>query len=158
YDLTDPHHPTLVANPQFGHQIGGGPAFYVGNVGWVPTSVYFYNPFSNFIFAQSGDFFGVDFTNPAMPVEAGRLFPMTPPGGDGLSNGPTMIFAALDVAGNVAYLSTTTATGDGFGTGPGVGRLFVVDVTNPDAPTQTGELLWPAQGPVVLQSAAVDGQ
>ncbi len=68
YSLADPTNPALVSQTSFDRQIGGGPAFFTGNVGWIPTSIYFYNPFSGFIFEQYGDLFGVDLTSLANPT------------------------------------------------------------------------------------------
>src|SRR5581483_221058 len=166
YDLTDPSNPALVSNTTFPRGITGTIHFTDGPVGWLATSIFVFNPFSNFIFRQAGDMFGVDLTDVSAPMLRGRLFPPAVPGQDGTADyagaNASMVFNALRIAGDTAYVLTTTATGDGFATGPGNARVLVVDVSDPDAPVQTGDLVIPPPtmgqpGPVTLGGGALDG-
>ena len=156
YSLGDPANPTFVSQTSFQRHIGGGPALFTGKIGWIPTSAYFYNPFSGFIFEQFGDIFGVDFTTVGSPTLRGRLFPPAPGETDQgriWGGGESMIFGAIPMPGNRAYLSTTTSV-DGTPE-VGQGKVQVADLSNPDAPALGAQVLVPEAR--LLQGIAVEG-
>jgi large repetitive protein len=113
-------------------RFGGGIAFNGTHQGSLVTSAVIYNPFSGFIGAQFGNLITLDFSTPTAPVQTGELFHHFPDPttdtNDPIYGGPNFINSALP-RGNYTLLASTSATGDGFGTGPGVGRIVSVDTT-----------------------------
>ncbi len=110
-------------------RFGGGIQFNGSHQGSLTTTAVIYNPFSNFIFQQSGNLISLDFSTPASPVQTGELFHHFGPTdtNDPIYGGPNMIFASLP-RGTKTLLASTSAVGDGFGTGPGVGRITSADI------------------------------
>ena len=156
YSLADPSSPSFVSQTTIQRQVGAGPAFFTGAVGWIPTSIYFYNPFSGFIFEQFGDVFGVDFSNLASPTLRGRLFPPLPTETDQgriWGGGENMVFGALSMPGSRGYVATTTSV-DG-APEVGQGKLLVTDLSNPDLPSIGTQLIVPEAR--LLQGMAADG-
>ena len=151
FDVSAPFAPAFVSHATFTQIVGAKVAFTDGSFGFMPTSLIEYNPYSNFIFAQWGDLLSIDLSDPAIPSVAGRLFPA----GDAVKGGPNMIFGAAEGVNHTGLVTSTTATGDTFGTGPGEGRLLSVDLSSPTAPTTVQETLVPEA--VVLHGIAVDG-
>ena len=135
YDIGGAHATAPVqlnATPiQIAKRFGGSIAFNGTHQGSLVTAAVIYNPFSGFIFEQNGNLISLDFTTPSAPVQTGELyhhFNNDPPtdSNDPIYGGPSIISAGLP-RGNYTLLATTTAVGDGFGTGPGVGRIATVD-------------------------------
>ena len=112
-----------------GRLFGAGIAF-VGSTGYLPTSIYIYNPFSQFIFEQWGNLLALDFSTPSAPVLSGELFHHFPSPSTDTNHpqygGPNMVNGAV-ISGNYVLLPSTTSTGGGVNAG--VGRLVVVDRT-----------------------------
>ncbi len=151
YDLSSPLAPSLTSHVSFSQRIGTKVAFVDGSYAILPATIYYYNPFSLFIIVQFGDLLSVDISNLASPSVAGRLFPA----GDPSYGGPNMIFGAAEATGHVGLVVSTTAVGDGMGTGPGEGRLLSVDLSSPTMPTTVHETLVPEA--VLLHGIAIDG-
>ncbi len=108
----------------------GSAISFVGSLGYMPTSIFLYNPFSGFIFQQNGNLLALDLTTPSAPVLAGELFHHfagpPPDTNDPVYGGPNMYFG-IELAGNYVLSSTTTSTGGSPETG--IGRVAVVDRT-----------------------------
>lgn len=109
-------------------RFGGRITFNASHQGSLTTTAVIYNPFSGFIFAQHGNLLRLDFTMPSAPTVVGELYHHFGAGdiNDAIYGGPSVVGNAL-ARGAYTLLPTTSATGDGFGTGPGVGRLLSVD-------------------------------
>lgn len=116
----------VTMNKRFGSTI----RFNQSHIGSLTTAAMIYNPFSGFVFQQNGNLVSLDFSAPASPVIAGELFHHFGPTdtNDPIYGGPSMIFASQP-RGTTTLLASTSAVGDGFGTGPGVGRIVAADVT-----------------------------
>jgi hypothetical protein len=110
-------------------RFGGSIRFNEHHIGSLTTAAVLYNPFSGFIFQQSGNLLTLDFSTPSAPVIAGELFHHAGPTdtNDPIYGGPNLILASLP-RGTTTWLASTSATGDGFGTGPGVGRIVAADI------------------------------
>ncbi len=106
----------------------GSSILFDGTTGYMPTQIFLYNPFSNFIFQQNGNLLRLDLSTPSAPVLAGELFHHVDAGdtNDPVYGGPNLVTGVAQV-GTRLYLSTSTSTGGD--TGSGVGRLDVVDST-----------------------------
>ena len=124
----------LNATPvQVAKRFGGNITFNGSHQGSLVTAAVIYNPFSGFIFEQNGNLISLDFSTPTAPLQTGELyhhFNNDPPtdSNDPIYGGPNLINAGLP-RGNYTLLATTTAVGDGYGTGPGVGRIATIDTT-----------------------------
>ena len=121
----------LNATPvQVPKRFGGTITFNGTHQGSLTTAVVIYNPFSGFIAQQGGNLLTLDFSSPAAPLLTGELYHHFGAGdtNDPIYGGPSVINASLP-QGSFTHLATTTATGDGFGTGPGVGRIATVDTS-----------------------------
>ncbi|MDC8012749.1 transglutaminase domain-containing protein [Tahibacter soli] len=118
--------PTPVSIPK---RFGGTIRFNDSHIGSLTTAAMLYNPFSGFVFQQNGNLVSLDFSTPASPAPAGELFHHFGPTdtNDPIYGGPNMIFSSLP-RGTTTLLASTSAVGDGFGTGPGVGRIAAADV------------------------------
>uniref|UniRef100_UPI0021480F71 choice-of-anchor D domain-containing protein n=1 Tax=Tahibacter caeni TaxID=1453545 RepID=UPI0021480F71 len=110
-------------------RFGGTIQFNDSHQGSLTTTAVIYNPFSGFIFQQNGNLISLDFSTPANPVQTGELFHHFGPTdtNDPVYGGPNMILSSLP-RGATTLLASTSAVGDGFGTGPGVGRITAVDI------------------------------
>jgi len=129
YDITNPASPSLVSNTGFQKPDAGGLSI-IGNFGFTTTSVFFYNPFSRFIFAERGDLIAFNLTNLNAPTFAGTLFPAPP--GDPDRGGYNQIFGHVVANPATILLASTTAGGPSGGDyTSGVGNIIVADVTNP---------------------------
>ncbi len=105
----------------------GGPIVFNGTTGFMATTLYFYNPFSGFIFEMRGNLLELDFTTLSAPTLTGELFHHFSPADNNTvdAGGPNMQNAVI-LAGTTALLASATSTGDPT---TGVGRLNVVDTT-----------------------------
>ncbi|MBK8741297.1 MAG: putative Ig domain-containing protein [Betaproteobacteria bacterium] len=107
----------------------GGPVTFSGTTGFMPTQLYFYNPFSFFIFEQRGNLLQLDFSTLTAPALTGELYHHFPlpstDTNDPTAGGPNMQFQ-MALAGTTALLASTTSTTD---PAVGVGRVNVVDTT-----------------------------
>jgi uncharacterized repeat protein (TIGR01451 family) len=110
-------------------RFGGNIQFNAGHQGSLITTAIIYNPFSGFIGQQNGNLISLDFSAPATPVQTGELFHHFGAGdsNDAIYGGPNMVFASLP-RGSTTLLASTSAVGDGFGTGPGVGRIIAANI------------------------------
>ncbi len=131
YDITNPASPTLVSNTGFQKPDANGLSI-IGNFGFTTTTVFFYNPFSRFIFAERGDLIAFNLSNLNTPTFAGTLFPAPP--GDPDRGGYNQVFSHAVANPTTILLSSTTAGGAGGGDyTAGVGNIIVADVSNPAA-------------------------
>lgn len=106
----------------------GSAILFDGSIGYLPTQVFLYNPYSNFITQQNGNLLRVDFSTPSAPVLAGELFHHVDASDsyDPIYGGAKLVTGVVQ-SGTHLYLSSTTSTGGDPSTG--VGRLDVVDST-----------------------------
>ncbi len=81
----------------------------------------------DFFQSQSGNVISIDVSNPAAPTLAGVLFGSSDP------NASTTQLGATIVNSQIAYIASSTATGAS--TTDGVGRVLVVNYSNPAAMT-----------------------
>ncbi len=103
-----------------------------GSVAYMPTTIYYYNPYSLFIFEQHGNLLKFDVTTATNPVLSGELFhaftaPATSFDNQPDSGGPHLVTDFAPVTATRGLLATTTATEGDFNAG--VGRLQAVDLT-----------------------------
>ncbi|MBS0321865.1 MAG: choice-of-anchor D domain-containing protein [Proteobacteria bacterium] len=134
YDISGVNATTLpvrqTATPTDLGKLFGGSALFSGTTGYMPTTIYIYNPYSYFIAAQYGNLLQLDFSDPTVPVLAGELFhhfpPPSPDTNDPVYGGPNMVFGAVPI-GNYVYLASSTSTGGAVDTG--VGRVTIADST-----------------------------
>ncbi len=147
FDLTNPLQPQLIAATPLDKRFFGPPV-YIGNIAYVPTE-------SNTFFlgfqwdGEFGDLLAVDLTNFANPVLDGTA---EQPQADPVYGGATPVIGATQAATSLIYLGGGTATGGG---NDGLGRLQVVDVTNPAAMQIAGQLLIP--GTVLFNAPLIQG-
>jgi hypothetical protein len=135
FDLTNPLQPQLIAATPINKRFFQAPV-YIGNLAFVPTdSLEFFLGFQ--WDAEFGDLLAVDLTNFSNPVLDGTA---EQPQVDPVYGGPTVVLGATEADTNLLYLGGSTSTG---GANNGVGRLQIVDVTNPAAMQISGQLLIP---------------
>src|SRR3569623_984491 len=110
-------------------RFGGNIQFNASHQGSLVTTAIIYNPFSRFIGQQNGNLISLDFSTPEAPVQTGELFHQFGAGdtNDPIYGGPNMVFASLP-GGATTLLASTSAVCDGFGTGPGVGRIVAANI------------------------------
>jgi len=124
YSLTNPAAPTLVSKTAFDYEfmndlVIDGPTLLV------PTSGLYF--FAGGLEGEYGTLLSIDISNPAAPTLNGALYnnPGPPEAGD------TLQFGGLVVKPGLAYIASSTSTSSADSINPGVGRLLVVDDTNP---------------------------
>ena len=109
-------------------RFGGGIVFN-GTTGYMNTSQYTYNPFSQFIFQQNGNLLKLDFSTVDAPTLTGELFHHVDASdtNDPLLGGPNQHFGVPVIRGSTALVASSTSTlGD---VGVGVGQIRVIDTT-----------------------------
>ena len=147
FDLTNPLQPQLIAATPLDKRFFGNPV-YIGNLAFVPTE-------SNTFFlgfqwdGEFGDLLAVDLTNFANPVLVGTA---EKPQADPVYGGPTPVLGATQADTSLIYIGGSTSTG---GLNNGVGRLQIVDITNPAAMQITGQMLIP--GTILFYAPFVQG-
>ncbi len=154
YSLAHPRSPQLVSDTSnFPRSLNGtnytsgflSDMVVQGNTVLVPTSAFhFFGIFD----AQLGNVLAIDVSNPTAPQLEGVLFP-----GDNNPYSQTNQFGATIVNDQIAYIAGTT-THDG-NTQNGVGRVLVVDYSNPTNPTYLGEV--DIRGTYQILDVAVQG-
>jgi hypothetical protein len=123
--------PNLNSFPFAGH------VSFAGNVVWFTTDWFEYSG-SNTIVAQHGDFYGVDFTNPAQPTPNAILSANSvQPASSNLSPW----FSSISDGSSTVYILSTTSTGGN--TNGWQGALEITDVSDPQSPQAIGEMLIP---------------
>ncbi len=150
FDLSNPLQPTLIAATEINKRFFGGPV-YMGNLAFVPTEA------NTFIVGSwdgsLGDLLAVDLTNFSAPTLLGTL---ERPQIDPVYGGPTPVTGATLADTSLIYLGGATSTG---GANNGVGRLQVVDVSNPTAMQVVTQLAIPGSllfyAPVIQGTVAV---
>ncbi|MBL8309875.1 MAG: hypothetical protein JNL19_05585 [Burkholderiales bacterium] len=125
----------LTATPLDTGKRFGNKFTFAGSFAYMPTSIYYYNPFSQFIFEQHGNLLKFDFSNAANPVIAGELFhaftpPATPLDNQPDAGGPHLAYGFALASTTRGVLATTTSTDGNFAAG--VGRLNAVDLSGLD--------------------------
>ena len=107
-------------------RFGGGIVFN-GTTGYMNTTQYTYNPFSQFIFQQNGNLLKLDFSTVDAPTLSGELFHHVDASdtNDPLLGGPNLHFGVPLIRGSTALIASSTSTLGGVGVG--VGQLRVVD-------------------------------
>ena len=147
FDLTNPLQPQLIAATPINKRFFQAPV-YIGNLAFVPTdSLEFFLGFQ--WDAEFGDLVAVDVTNFSNPVVLGTA---EQPQVDPAYGGATVVLGGTQADTSLIYLGGSTSTG---GANNGVGRLQVVDVTNPAAMKITGQLLVP--GTSLFYSPLIQG-
>jgi len=102
---------------------------FVGADAFMTTTLFVYNPFSNFIFEQHGNLLKFDLSSPSTPTLINSLFPAgagNPPENQSDTGGPHYVLGVAPHTANRALVATTTGVGDFFN---GVGRLLTVDTS-----------------------------
>jgi hypothetical protein len=147
FDLTNPLQPQLIAATPLDKRFFGNPV-YIGNLAFVPTESNTY--FLGFQWdGEFGDLLAVDLTNFANPVLVGTA---EKPQADPVYGGATPVLGATQADTSLIYVGGSTSTG---GQNNGVGRLQVVDITNPAAMQITGQMLIP--GTILFYAPFVQG-
>ncbi len=146
YSVTDPLNPQLVSNTPINYVFMRG-LLVQGNTILVPTGGADY--FAGVLSYQFGSLVSLDVSNPAKPVLNDVLYNNrgTPDGGDTNQNGGTI------VNDQIAYIASSTSTGTNPQTG--VGRVLVVDYSDPTNLSVLGEVDIP--GTVQVVGVAVQG-
>ena len=146
YSLANPTSPQLLGSTNL-NLYAGDNGFVVQNTNAYLSQWYFeYYTFSGSVFAQFGDLFSVDFSNPSSPSQVGSLYGLS-------TGGSSFVFGAAVVNSNTLLVASTTSTGansDG-----GEGQVLVVGTSNPSDPTLLGTVNIP--GTIHLEGIAVDG-
>ena len=150
FDLSNPLQPTLTAATEINKRFFGG-AVYIGNLAFVPTEA---NTFVVGSWDGSlGDLLAIDLTNFSAPTLLGTL---ERPQIDPVYGGPTPVNGVTQADTSLIYLGGATSTG---GANNGVGRLQVVDVSNPTAMQVVTQLAIPGSllfyAPVIQGTVAV---
>jgi hypothetical protein len=122
FDLTNPQQPTLIASTQINKRFFGG-ATYIGNLAFVPTEAGIF--VGGFWVGSDGDLLAFDLSNFSNPVLLGTL---ETPQVDPTYGGPTPVNGETEASPTLIYLGGATSSG---GYNNGVGRLQVVDVSDP---------------------------
>jgi uncharacterized membrane protein len=148
YSLADPLHPALVSHTLINYGFMSD-LLVQGNTVLVPTDGVVTFSLADIIVNQIGSVLSIDVSNPAAPALAGVLFNNEGPphGGDTNQNGGVI------VNDHVAYFASTTSTGGN--TQTGIGRVLVVDYSNPANLSVLGEVDVP--GTVQVLGVAVQG-
>ncbi len=146
YSLTNPLAPQLLSNTPIGYAFLKD-MIIDGNTLLVPTGGYDY--FAGTLSYQFGSVLSIDVSNPAKPVLSDVLYNDRgmPDGGDTQQLGGTIVASGL------AYISSTTSTGANYNSG--VGRVLLVDDSNPTNLSVLGEVDIP--GTLQIFSIAVSG-
>jgi hypothetical protein len=146
FDLTNPLQPTLIAATPINKRFFGS-VVYIGNMAYVATEA------NTFIVGQwdgsLGDLLAIDLTNFSSPNLLGTL---ERPQIDPVYGGPTPVDGAVQADTSLIYLGGATSTG---GANNGVGRLQVVDVSNPAAMQVVTQLAIP--GALLFYAPIIQG-
>ncbi|MGE3818073.1 MAG: Ig-like domain repeat protein [Isosphaeraceae bacterium] len=143
YSLTDPLNPVLLGRTDFNYSFTGTPVFHQGYI-YVNQVSFQFSVGSNNIFAQHGELISLNVTDPTNPTLNAALF-RQPPGGSP-NGGDFNTWQITPVSANTLYVGSTTSTG---GDTSGVGRLLIVDKSDPDNLTIANELLVPGMTHVI---------
>jgi hypothetical protein len=134
FSLANPLQPSLVKatalNKRFFNQVA-----FVGSYAFISTNAL--SAFAGGWDGQYGDLISVDVSNFNTPALAGTL---EQPQLDSRFGGATMVAGVTSVAPDLLYVGGSTSTGN---QNNGVGRLQVVDVSNPTSMQVVGQLLLP---------------
>ncbi len=154
YSLAEPLSPQLLSDTSDFPDPLNGTDYYTGflndmvvqgNTVLVPTTSYvFFGGFE----ASEGNVLAIDVSNPSAPQLEGVLFP-----GDDNLNALTNQFGATIVNSQIAYIARSTSNGGN--TQDGVGRVLVVDYSDPTNPIDLGEVDIP--GTYQVLAVAVQG-
>jgi uncharacterized membrane protein len=129
YDLTDPLHPQLVSNTPINYRFLGD-MFILGDVALVTVAGITFFPGN--ITSRFGNVVALNISDLAHPTVAGALFAPSDPE----INHP--VSGALIVDNQIAYATSSTVTGGD--TQNGVGRLRILNISDPSHPTLAGNL------------------
>ncbi len=124
FSLANPTSPSLVSDTPFNYGFLNDMVV-EGDTVLVP--VLSYSLFGGFLESQNGNVMAIDVSNPAAPTLDGVLF------GSSDANAGTTQFGATIVNSQIAYIASSTANGGS--TQDGVGRVLVVNYSNPAAMT-----------------------
>lgn len=147
YSLADPLNPTKVSSTVVPYQFLQE-MLVQGNTILVPTAGVSYFP-PNSIFDQFGSVLSVDVSNPAAPHLKDELFNNrgAPAGGDTRQSG------GVFVNNSIAYICSTTSTGGNINSG--VGRVLIVDYSDPTNLILVGEVQVP--GTLTVSDITIEG-
>ena len=146
FSLSNALQPQLIAASPINKRFFGTPV-YIGNVAFVPTGAE--TTYLGGWDGEFGDLLAVDLTNFASPVLLGTA---ERPEVDAVYGGATPVLGATQAGSSLVYLGGSTSTG---GANNGVGRLQIVDVTNPTAMQIAGQLLVP--GTILFNTPLIQG-
>lgn len=134
YYVANPAQPLLAASFDPGSPYAGY-VFFVGNTGFFTTDWFRYYIASSDIFEQHGDFYAVDFSNPAQPAVVSTLAndPSQPASSD-----TSPRWGAVALNDQTALIASTTSTG-GEPSG-GTARVEVIDIGNPSSMRALGQV------------------
>ena len=138
YDVSSPQNPKSLAGPISPPSPFSGYVFFSGKTGFFTTDSFDFNLGSNQIFAQHGEFFAYDFSNPASPAFQSSLAvdPAQPASSDA---SPRFGGVALNSS-TALVLATTSTGGDPSG---GEAQIQVIDISKPSSMVATGQVLIP---------------
>ncbi len=148
YSLSDPITPELLGSYNGGYNYLMG-AFIQEDHLYTSTGLIAYYTSSSQIVCVGGNFLSYDVSDPAQPYRAWALSTGSSCYGAGWDH---IVYEGVPVNEQIAYVPTTTATGSNT---TGVGKLLIMDISNPNSPSISGELEVP--GASYLVGVAVDG-
>ena len=131
FSLANPLNPVQVGSVVDIARSDSAGLYVAGNVGLMFQSTTFYNPYSNFIFQETGDIWAADLTNAAVNGSVGYLNDVFPCGGlnsSSVCNNSTNVPAASYVSGNCVSSGTTPIPNDPTRGGPY--RIFLGTAVN----------------------------
>jgi len=149
YDVTDPTSPTLLTSFSAALPFAGD-IFFAGTTGFLTTDWFSYDTGSNSIYAQHGELYAYDFSNPAQPVFDSSLQPSSAPA----SQDASPRFGGVAPDNQNAYIVSTTSTGGD--TSGGSAQVQVIDISNPADMQAIGDVIIPEAG-VATAIAVQDG-
>ena len=145
FSLTDPQHPQVIQATPIDKRFFQSPT-YIGNYAFVPTGATTF--IAGSLLGQFGDLLAIDLTNFSAPNLVGTVEnPEVSP----VFGGANLVLGATQAANQLIYLGGSTGTGGA----DGVGRLQIVDVTNPAAMQIVGSL--PIAGTALLNAPLIQG-
>jgi len=148
YDVTTPTQPQRLAafTPNFPF---AGYVFLSGSTGFFTTDWFQFDTGSNTIFAQYGELYAYDFSNPSEPAFISNLQPGSSPASSDMS--PR--FTGVAPNNQTALIAATTSTG-GSPSG-GMAQIQVIDISDPASMQAIGQVLIPQAA--IATAIAVQG-
>ena len=146
FNLTNPAAPVQIAATPMNKRFFEQP-LYIGPRAYVPIASESY--FLGYQWdGQTGDLIAVDISNPAAPAKLGEL--VRP--GNPIYGGDTSVFGATQAGTTLVYIGGSTSK---YGANDGLGRLQVVDISDPAAMKVVAQRLIP--GTIHLHAPLIQG-